>query len=295
MKTAEALPKTDSIQELAEFWDTHDLTDFEDELEEVTQSVFAPRTAIRLDLESGEAEAVRKIAEAKGVPDKKLIHSWVREKMTKGKEFEPAEEYNSLREELLQAKKYVFERPILIVAAAAAGSRGLEKEFLILVLVLVAALLLFNFWFTVNRLFSAARIAAYIQLELEERSHGRWVGWETCLREYRRWLQVEPIKRRQEIDESLDIDAIPDALMYYSPIYKLHIGLMAMAVCITSILAVHNWTWLSGAGALLVILLASWFVRYLNRYRPKTMRASIERNRAIWKLVFTAMQSKGLK
>ena len=29
------IPKTDSIQELAHFWDTHDLTDFEDELEEV--------------------------------------------------------------------------------------------------------------------------------------------------------------------------------------------------------------------------------------------------------------------
>jgi len=29
------IPETDSIQELARFWDTHDLTDFEEELEEV--------------------------------------------------------------------------------------------------------------------------------------------------------------------------------------------------------------------------------------------------------------------
>jgi hypothetical protein len=34
------LPRTDSIQELARFWDTHDLTYFEDELEEVTEPVF---------------------------------------------------------------------------------------------------------------------------------------------------------------------------------------------------------------------------------------------------------------
>ena len=34
------VPQTDSIQELAHFWDTHDLTDFEDDLEEVTESVF---------------------------------------------------------------------------------------------------------------------------------------------------------------------------------------------------------------------------------------------------------------
>lgn len=31
---------TDSIQELAKFWCTHDLTDFEDQLEEVTEPVF---------------------------------------------------------------------------------------------------------------------------------------------------------------------------------------------------------------------------------------------------------------
>src|SRR5262245_42626287 len=39
MKTPK-LPSTDSIQELAKFWDTHDLTDFEEELAEVTEPVF---------------------------------------------------------------------------------------------------------------------------------------------------------------------------------------------------------------------------------------------------------------
>ena len=34
------LPKTDSIEKLARFWDTHNLTDFEDQLEEVTEPVF---------------------------------------------------------------------------------------------------------------------------------------------------------------------------------------------------------------------------------------------------------------
>lgn len=34
------IPQTDSIQELAHFWDTHGLTDFEDELEEVREPVF---------------------------------------------------------------------------------------------------------------------------------------------------------------------------------------------------------------------------------------------------------------
>ena len=34
------MPRTDSIQELARFWDTHDLTDFEDELEAVNAPIF---------------------------------------------------------------------------------------------------------------------------------------------------------------------------------------------------------------------------------------------------------------
>ena len=34
------LPHTDSIAELAQFWDEHDLTDFEDGLEEIAEPVF---------------------------------------------------------------------------------------------------------------------------------------------------------------------------------------------------------------------------------------------------------------
>jgi len=83
MKT-QRLPQTDSIQELAQFWDTHDLTDFEDELEEVTTAVFEQATVIPLNLESDLAEAVRRIAEAQGVADAELIRGWVREKIHAG-------------------------------------------------------------------------------------------------------------------------------------------------------------------------------------------------------------------
>jgi hypothetical protein len=41
---ANRLPKTDSIHELASFWDTHDLTDFEDQLQEVNEPVFERKT-----------------------------------------------------------------------------------------------------------------------------------------------------------------------------------------------------------------------------------------------------------
>lgn len=75
------LPCTDSIRELAHFWDAHDLTDFEHELEEVTEPVFERQTVIPLKLQSVEAEAVREIAKTKGIPEIELIHDWVREKI----------------------------------------------------------------------------------------------------------------------------------------------------------------------------------------------------------------------
>lgn len=80
MKT-EALPQTDSIQEMAQFWDTHDVADFEGDLEEVNEPVFERRTVVAVDLEFAEAEAVKKLAESKGVADAELIRGWVREKI----------------------------------------------------------------------------------------------------------------------------------------------------------------------------------------------------------------------
>ena len=77
------LPKTDSIEKLAEFWDTHDLTDFEDELEEVTEPVFVRGSTIKLHLESDEAEAVQQMAQAKGVSREELIRAWVLQKLAR--------------------------------------------------------------------------------------------------------------------------------------------------------------------------------------------------------------------
>jgi predicted DNA binding CopG/RHH family protein len=75
------LPQTDSIQELARFWDTHDLTDFEDELEEVSEPIFERATVITLHLQSHEAEAIREMAKSKGLADAELIREWVLEKI----------------------------------------------------------------------------------------------------------------------------------------------------------------------------------------------------------------------
>ena len=75
------IPRTDSIEQLAQFWDTHDLTDYEEELEEVAEPVFQRRTVVRIHLQSEEADAVQKIAKSKGVGYEDLIRQWVLERI----------------------------------------------------------------------------------------------------------------------------------------------------------------------------------------------------------------------
>ena len=70
-------PGADSIPKLAEFWDAHDVTDFEDELEEVTEPVFVRGNAIKVPLESAEAAAVETMAKARGVSKEELVRGWV--------------------------------------------------------------------------------------------------------------------------------------------------------------------------------------------------------------------------
>lgn len=78
---SQRLPDTDSIQELANFWDTHDLTDFEDELEEVNEQAFERDTEVTVHLESNDANALRAMAHARGVADSELVREWVLERI----------------------------------------------------------------------------------------------------------------------------------------------------------------------------------------------------------------------
>ena len=79
--SSQELPKTDSIQELAQFWDNHDITDFDGELEEAGESVFERATDITVHLEADAADAIRAMAEVRGVADSELIREWVLERI----------------------------------------------------------------------------------------------------------------------------------------------------------------------------------------------------------------------
>ena len=75
------LPQTDSIQELANFWDTHDVTDLESELEEVGERVFERDTDITIQLPTDDASAVRAMARSRGVGESELLREWVLDRL----------------------------------------------------------------------------------------------------------------------------------------------------------------------------------------------------------------------
>jgi predicted DNA binding CopG/RHH family protein len=81
MKSAH-LPQTDSIEELARFWDSHDLTEIEDELVEVVAPVFErAEGTVTLRLPSEQVEAVQSLARERGVEVSALLAEWVRERL----------------------------------------------------------------------------------------------------------------------------------------------------------------------------------------------------------------------
>ena len=75
------IPKTDSIQELATYWQHHDVTDFEGELEEVPGPVFQRAHVVGVPLTGDEHQALRDAAASRGIDEAALIHEWVKERL----------------------------------------------------------------------------------------------------------------------------------------------------------------------------------------------------------------------
>jgi predicted phosphatase len=79
-----SLPKIDSISKLAKFWETHDVTDFADGLEEVTEPVFVRSKGLTVRLLPSDAEALRALAVKRHVPDSVLVAAWIHERVQTG-------------------------------------------------------------------------------------------------------------------------------------------------------------------------------------------------------------------
>ncbi len=57
--------------------DQYDLTDFEDQLEEVQEPVFKHKPAIKVQRQPKEIEEVKKIAKSKGIGYNVIIREWI--------------------------------------------------------------------------------------------------------------------------------------------------------------------------------------------------------------------------
>lgn len=79
--TDQDMPRTDSISELASFWDSHDVTDYEKNLEEISEPVFDNKVSVNVPLDTSEFEDIEKIARTKGISDSELLREWIREKL----------------------------------------------------------------------------------------------------------------------------------------------------------------------------------------------------------------------
>jgi len=77
------IPETDSIEELAAFWDTHDLTDFEDQLEEVAEPIFVRGrpSIVEISLKPSEIQRLKRIARSEGIEEASLLRRWIVEKL----------------------------------------------------------------------------------------------------------------------------------------------------------------------------------------------------------------------
>ena len=78
------IPEFSSIAEEAEFWDTHDITDFLDELSPVKiEYAGSISDSLVVTLDRGEQVALNQLAEEQGISSASLVHLWIKEHLSK--------------------------------------------------------------------------------------------------------------------------------------------------------------------------------------------------------------------
>ena len=192
------------------------------------------------------------------------------------------EEYKSLRDEMRESKRYVFERPLIILTAIFALTKFVDRYYLGFLPFVTILLLSFNLWFTVNRLRSASRIAAYIQVVHECPSDDRWFGWETFLRFQRMWLKANQKEKIREIlKEKISEEAVPDALFYYPAIFIFHMTSVIITLIFSISYTVNNFNLVNLSAFMMATSVSLYFFKYCYTFRPGKMTGLIEENKVI--------------
>ena len=81
-KQRDPLPEHfNSLEEAAEFWDTHDSSDYEDYMRDIKYEVNIKRRVYLVELNTELYDKVRVIAQERGIPTETLVNQWVQEKV----------------------------------------------------------------------------------------------------------------------------------------------------------------------------------------------------------------------
>ncbi|MBA3450574.1 MAG: hypothetical protein H0T18_05115 [Chloroflexia bacterium] len=80
--TPSRIPEFRSREEEAEFWDTHDVTDYLDELRPVrVRAMPNLSNGMTVRLDSADREAIGRIAAERGVGPSTLVRMWIKERL----------------------------------------------------------------------------------------------------------------------------------------------------------------------------------------------------------------------
>lgn len=82
-KSKTSISKAESLEQIADYWDTHDLTDHWDQTQEVDCIISIESEKFLFSLDTSSLEKLRKIATSRGISIETLINIWVHEKTTK--------------------------------------------------------------------------------------------------------------------------------------------------------------------------------------------------------------------
>lgn len=164
-------------------------------------------------------------------------------------------EYDAIRCELRENKKFIFERAALIIVGILAIINHVNDPIIYIFLPTIAiGLLIYNLLLTTNRFISSAHMAAYIAQFHEGDLENYWFGWERYLYQYRRFNADPEMKDViEKIKKQFNDSKEPKSkyLFNYHRIFKFHVYCSAIFL----ILAGYNvWNNLSAGNLILIIL-----------------------------------------
>ena len=81
MRTCNSIPDFNSIDELMDFWDTHEFVDYLEDMEDIEFKVDLRRNRNYVRIDENIIKNIQQVAREKGIPYSLLINQWLSEKV----------------------------------------------------------------------------------------------------------------------------------------------------------------------------------------------------------------------